>query len=171
MADLYKIEILSLEETQLRVKVDLINVQAGDLPANKNVALQFATDAYYHMKNFDVDINQNKEEVDELLKNAATQKLDYFNSFLHEHKSMNYAKFISIAEEEILVIKEIAEANWEVQKIKLWEDLHYAGDKVAAEKNCPSQTFYIRFRDPELLKHLKVGLIWSTPMFDREELA
>lgn len=168
MADLYKIEILSLEENQLRVKVDLINVQVGDLAVNKNVALQFATDAYYHMKNFEVDINLNKEELKTLLKNAATKELDQYNSYLHHQESINYAKFISIAEQEVLIVKEIEEANWDEHKIKLWEELYHAGDKVGAERISPSQTFYIRFRNAALLKHLQVGLVWRTPMFDRE---
>lgn len=169
MADLYQIEILRIEGDLLTTKVNLVNVQAADLEPKKNVALQFVTDAYFHMKNFEVDINLEAKEVDDLLKNTAVTQLEYFNQLLHDHEFRDYTKYISIAEQEVMLIKVVEEANWEEPKIKLWEELLYAGNKTEAKKISPTQTYYIRFGDEDLLKHLRVGLIWSTAMFDRED--
>ncbi len=64
MADLYKIRIMDINNDEVIAKIYLHNVQASDLPCEKNVAMQVITDSFYYMINMRMDVNLLDEEIE-----------------------------------------------------------------------------------------------------------
>lgn len=168
--DLYKIRILDLRDDEVIAKIYLHNFQSPDLPPKKNIGLQIATDSFHHMneKLFRDSLNLSEAEIEYLLEKTDTTTLSEYDGYVHGEID-DYEQYIAIAEKEIIEIKIINWENWETIQdwIDEWEKglRHDENPKTPA----PSHDFWIKFANTRLLKHLKIGLEWTTPMFDRTE--
>lgn len=168
MSDLYRIKIIGIVGNELVAKIYLHNTQASDLPAKKNIGLQVLTDSFFHMVNMPKDVNLEAVEIEALLKDCERSILNAYDQYIHDSEKVSYGEYIAIAEQEIEHIEITAEENWKT--VSLWEEEIYEGVGYFETKTpVPATTFLIRVFNKKLLKHLKEGLEWTSPMWDRTE--
>lgn len=168
MSDLYKIKIMDINDDDVIAKIYLHNVQSSDLPCEKNIAMQVITDSFYHLVNMKMDVNFSDEEIDFLLKKSEKKLIELYNTYIFDVENGDYSKYLSIAEKEITNIKIIKEENWET--VEDWEQELY--DDVRSEDRKvipPSTSFKFKVVNKKLINHLKVGLEWTSAMWDRNE--
>ena len=168
MADLYKIRIMDIIDDEVIAKIYLHNVQSSDLPCEKNVGMQVITDSFYHMVNMRMDVNLLDEEIDLLLKNSAKNKINLYNAYVFGVSNGNYSKYLSISEKEIVNISIVKEEDWET--VEEWEQELYDDIDLKDRKiTPPSSSFKFKVLDKKLINHLKIGLEWTSAMWDKNE--
>ena len=168
MADLYKIEIMDIDKTEVVAKIYLHNVQSADLPCKKNIGMQVITDSFYHMTNMTTDVNLLDEEIEFLLENSEKEKINFYNKYIFDIEDGDYSKYLSIANEEIIQIEIIKEEDWDT--VEDWEQELFDDIKEEDRKiTPPSTSFKFKVVNKNLINHLKVGLEWTTAMWDRDE--
>jgi len=168
MADLYKIRIMDINDDEVIAKIYLHNVQSSDLPCEKNIAMQVITDSFYHMLDMRMDVNLSDEEIDFLLKNSEKKIINLYNTYVFGISDGNYSKYLSIAEKEIVNVEIIKEEDWDT--VENWEQELYDDIKSEDRKiTPPSTSFKFKVANKNLVNHLKVGLEWTSAMWDRNE--
>ena len=168
MADLYRIKIDKIQDETVTSTIYLHNFQAADLPANKNVALQIIMDSFFHMKEMPEDINLSRAEIVKLLSNCSETELSKYSDMLHKQGKVGNEKFLAISEILINSVIEVSDKNWD--KVDLWIGELDKGTKPdRTQIEAPSIQIQFQLSKNALHNHLKAGLEWTTPMWDREE--
>ncbi len=170
--DSYRIKIIDIDNTSVKATYFLYSTQVPDLPLKKNIAFQFITDAYYHLKEFESrvylnTINITTTKTSELLRHCATQELNAYNDMLRNIDQS--PEYTAISNREIQNLELILDKNWDLVdtwKKEIFEGIEYSKTSIEA----PSSTIQFKVKNKKMLKHLVPGLEWRTcSIWDRDE--
>ncbi|WP_109098550.1 hypothetical protein [Aquimarina sp. AU58] len=170
--DSYRIKIIDIDDAYVKATYFLYSTQVPDLPLKKNIAFQFITDAYYHLKEFESRVYLNtikisSEKISELLYLCAIRELNAYNDMLRNIDQS--PEYTAISNREIQNLELILDKNWDL--VDTWEKEIFEGIEYSKTSiEAPSSTIRFKVKNKKILKHLVSGLEWRTcSIWDRNE--
>ncbi|WP_074410352.1 hypothetical protein [Aquimarina megaterium] len=170
--DSYRIKIIDIDDVYVTATYFLYSTQVPDLPLKENIAFQFITDAYYHLKEFESRVYFNTtsitaKKISELLNHCAAQELNTYNAMLRNIDQS--PEYTAISNREIQNLELILDKNWDL--VDTWEKEIFEGIEYSKTSiEAPSSTIRFKVKNKKILKHLAPGLEWRTcSIWDRNE--